>query len=1016
MNSDNESSYSDHSSEAEEEISLEKLYDKRKKSKAEKNLERRAQESIKDADRTNHIEENKMKESAIKTRFNHLLSTDPIPCKTANITLDSFAGRWTDKTYIKHIYPAAKNNYSMVMMNFPYGLYVHKNCAKFWFSYQDQVAFNNKTDLYKNPISGVETNKESLQHQYLSLAEKPCKEGPVRIDVDLHNNLNEIEENEPVYTYDQVEKVVGHLQEILVDLFYYYDQSANPPDRRKNIKEKSLYTLLLEKPPRKVETMNGDVMKQGFHLHLPYFWIDNSILSQIVIPLLQERCNGLFDVDSAIDKQAATVPWLLYGSTKQNNDMIPYKVTKGFDHNLKPIDWREELKDYSLRYDGKSDTMNGRYYEVQDVEWNLPRILSIVPNGREFMYFHTPRENYNIKTVMYKKDLEDIIDIPDTEYVFDPKVHGKDLVHYLQMLSSNRADDYANWITIGQAIFGTTKGSNEGLKIWTKWSQQSAKFYDKDHSGITGSTFCASKWETFSDTKYSIGTIRMYAKADNPESYAQYNWERTKHLNDNFINGSHCGIAELLFEEYKNEFVCTSIARKKWMRFNGVHWEPMEEATNLRALISNPKGIVMTKLHKMIKNYKELLTKDEIDKSKVQKTIKFIQTTIKNCESSPFKSNVIRESAERFFDKTFNTKLDQNKYIIAFNNGVYDLEMHHFREGQPEDYITKSLPIPYKKYSNTCEDIENVQDFFLKIHPDKDIRQYFVSWLSRIFVGGNADKEIVFFSGSGNNGKTVLQLLLDKMLGKMAVKLSTAVVTGKKPSSNAANPEMARLKGGVRLATMDEPNPDECINPGILKMLNGNDRFCGRDLYEPASEMVEIEPMFKTVMIVNNPPAMDRMDDATAQRINVFLFESKFVQDGAPETLEEQIAAKKFPMDKRFSDRIPKMTAPLAYFLLEHLKKPKVEKPDKLKIATRNYIQDNDHVEIFIEKNLTFSTDDTLNLTSIYNRFKHWFTNQYPKQSLPSRHLVKMAVSKHFTEEDESFNNVQFKSNMSFDI
>ncbi len=39
--------------------------------------------------------------------------------------------------------------------------------------------------------------------------------------------------------------------------------------------------------------------------------------------------------------------------------------------------------------------------------------------------------------------------------------------------------------------------------------------------------------------------------------------------------------------------------------------------------------------------------------------------------------------------------MDQNKQLIAFTNGVYDLSLFTFRQGLPEDYITRQMTIPY---------------------------------------------------------------------------------------------------------------------------------------------------------------------------------------------------------------------------------------------------------------------------------------------------------------------------------
>jgi hypothetical protein len=45
----------------------------------------------------------------------------------------------------------------------------------------------------------------------------------------------------------------------------------------------------------------------------------------------------------------------------------------------------------------------------------------------------------------------------------------------------------------------------------------------------------------------------------------------------------------------------------------------------------------------------------------------------------------MKECRELFFDEEFTKKVDSNKDLIAFNNGVLDLTTFEFRDGRQED-------------------------------------------------------------------------------------------------------------------------------------------------------------------------------------------------------------------------------------------------------------------------------------------------------------------------------------------
>jgi hypothetical protein len=120
---------------------------------------------------------------------------------------------------------------------------------------------------------------------------------------------------------------------------------------------------------------------------------------------------------------------------------------------------------------------------------------------------------------------------------------------------------------------------------------------------------------------------------------------------------------------------------------------------------------------------------------------------------------------------------------------------------------------------------------------------------SDIFVGGNHQKVVIFWTGEGDNGKSVTQSIFEKMLGPLAIKFSTTLITGKKTNTGAANPELARAGGGVRWAVLEEPDGDEQINIGMLKSLSGNDSYWARDLFEKGKATREMTPMFKLIFI-----------------------------------------------------------------------------------------------------------------------------------------------------------------------
>ena len=230
------------------------------------------------------------------------------------------------------------------------------------------------------------------------------------------------------------------------------------------------------------------------------------------------------------------------------------------------------------------------------------------------------------------------------------------------------------------------------------------------------------------------------------------------------------------------------------------------------------------------------------------------------------------------------------------------------------------------------------------------------------------------------------------MLGPLAIKFNTTVVTGKKPSSGGTWADLARAGGGVRWATLEEPGNDETINTGVLKWLSGNDTIYARELFEKGKDVREIVPMFKLVFICNKLPKLSYGDNATWNRIRVIPFESTFCRpdDPAPSTYEEQVRQKRFPMDRDLSARIPHLVQAFAWILLQHRIKLTVRvEPEKVTSATAMYRRQNDVYKQFTEEFITQDQKSILTLVELYNTFKEWHKDSLPHHNLPIKNEVK---------------------------
>jgi P4 family phage/plasmid primase-like protien len=838
---------------------------------------------------------------------------------------------------------AVDKNHSHVSVGPPYGRFLFGNMEHVWPMYLEALARND---------------------YQLHLAERPLDQIPVLVDVDLSIlmektvDLPVFQETQKIYSQFQVEKVISTYQNVLRTIV-------------KDLREEALTCILLEKPfyEKKIDTKI--FVKNGFHLHFPKLFLDKKAQEVYLIPNVKKHLINLFaniECDEPIDCNYVNVHWLMYGSSKEGN--VPYKVSKCFNSHGKEIDLEECLSDYILPQE-----TNGRMSCIGNVEILLPRILSIFLTDRENFYYYECNDSVStplIQKYQERKNLRKQFDNLSMEDVLD------EAAIFVEMISDSRADDRISWLEIGFCLFNISQGDADGLTLWLEFSERSSKFKELE---------CIWTWENMKSNNFTIGTLKYFAKQDSPEKFEHFIREKQKtkiveHISN---NGSHNALAKVLFDAYSSEFKFDS----SWYQFVNHIWEQNFQVKNfeLRKRISDKNGVICQLLHNAIAEVSNQMLEDDADVKELKKKIKKGCESIQSCQNTVTKGNVMSEAEETFYEKGFADQLNANPKIIAFQNGVYDFTHSVFRPGKPEDYLSKALPINYVNFKSiNHQKVIDVLNFFEKVFPNPNIRNYFLDQMCKVFVGGNHDKLFLFWTGVGDNGKSVTQSLFKTMLGPFAIKCPTTLITGKQVQAGSANPELSRAGDGTRCIVMDEPNSSERINAGTLKMLTGNDTFFARDNYETAKKNKDKVPFFKLHMICNKIPKIKDPDAATWERIRVIPFESVFkLKKDCPASFDEQLRTKTFPKDPSFCENLPEMVEALAWFLINRYNNlsPDQETPLEVLSAVDSYIAEHDIFMTF-ENAKVFKTEGaTLQKIVLWEEFKRWFKEEFDRQNFP---------------------------------
>ena len=122
---------------------------------------------------------------------------------------------------------------------------------------------------------------------------------------------------------------------------------------------------------------------------------------------------------------------------------------------------------------------------------------------------------------------------------------------------------------------------------------------------------------------------------------------------------------------YRYQFICGSLKYKTWYEYRNHRWHQVEEGIFLRKKISNE---LVNEYIKVSNDYNnKALESDNSEKELyLKKKNKFDEIGLKLC-STKFKRDVMSEALELFYDPYFIDKLDSNRSLIGFENGVFDL-------------------------------------------------------------------------------------------------------------------------------------------------------------------------------------------------------------------------------------------------------------------------------------------------------------------------------------------------------
>jgi P4 family phage/plasmid primase-like protien len=859
-----------------------------------------------------------------------------------------------------------------------------------------------KEDL--DTFYGLYYKEVFIKHKKEYLTEKQLDTNcPILIDLDFRYN----------HDVDTRQHSNEHIQD-LINLVYL--------EELKKIfifKENTPFPIFIFHKPNVNRLTDGSLTKDGIHIiigiqadHILQQYLRKNVIDKIGefwdLPLINNWDSVL---DNGISK--GTTNWQMFGSRKPNNEA--YELTQYYEITFDPMDGEFMMEEKNIKeFDMcKNFKILSAQYSEHPIFELLPQIKAEFDNIKK-TNFRVKKEQCKTKTKL-KLLQNNIVDDDDNDDDIDLKnitnhqILKRAIDNIINQLNSNEylikeIHEYTQILPEKYYEPGSHDKNtqvafalkNTDERLFLSWVMLRSKASDFNFNSIPDlyNRWCKHLNKKNNDKPITYKSIIYWAKQDAFNEYEKVKQNTIQYYIEETISSStEFDLAMVLYHMFKDKFVCSSIINKTWYVFKNHRWE-RDLGHSLRLSISKEMFSMYQTISSDYLQQIQSYESDDDRKEKIQKKINALLALSIKLKKTNDKNNIFKEAAEIFYDKDFTKNIDSNKYLLCFTNGVMDLKNKIFRNGYPQDYITKCTGIPYIEINDSLsteykEYKYQIECFMKQLFVDPSLNSYVWEHLASTLIGENLNQTFNIYHGSGSNGKSILTDFMCQTLGEYKGTVPITLITEKRVGTGGTSSEIIQLKG-VRYAVMQEPSKDAKINEGVMKELTGGDPIQARGLY---CDSEIFTPQFSLVVCTNNLFEINSNDDGTWRRIRIINFDSKFVDldalDGSPN---------QFIKDKNLKDKLPKWAPIFAGMLVKLVLQSEgiVNDCNVVMASSNKYRQGQDLIASFVSEMVVRKDKAELKKNELHEEFKKWFQECQGGRKIPKGNELYEYMDKKF--------------------
>ena len=657
---------------------------------------------------------------------------------------------------------------------------------------------------------------------------------------------------------------------------------------------------------------SGDSYKDGIHIECPDFSLSddkwNVIRNWLMCEGTIQRIFGSTrytnpETDIYDDSMGRKQGWMFYGCSKPK--IAPYELAYIKLYNPDTDSWshddgssystRQLLELLSIRYNVVDECGPVRSEKKEEFD----RLLSLT-KGRKatspLLAPTVPHVQPPPLDPVQQTVRETVLSLlPNAD---DERTLIRRLV--IECLSKERCDNHDDWMRVGWCLHNI-EPSEEMFNLWMDFSKKSEKWDDHRNREVSQlhRDWFRNMRKDGDGPRLTDKSLHKWAREDNRPQYEVIMNEDVLEYIIKYVGETHYHIAKLLEKMFQTTYKASyGLRSTEWYNYDEVLnlWKHMNQGIDIKKKICFDVSAKVAQATERVSNRMKAASYGSAEYSTHQKKMEDLHKLQAKLFNVSFVESATKMAGLFFAEEDFTKKLNMNPYLVGFANGILELRYKDtptspprilFRQGKPEDYVSflagrveaEMDAISYKPYDPNDPLIPEIMDFFTKLFPRVELRDYVLKLMSSCLEGANPEQCYYIFTGRGSNGKSKLMDLMSYTLGDYITSIQATVLTRKRPDSGAANPDVIVTKCR-RFIYMQEPDAKEPLNTSRMKQFSGEDLVEARALY---GDQEKFKIMGKLFMMCNDLPPIYSMDNGTWRRIRVIPFESTFRSPGHPD-------------------------------------------------------------------------------------------------------------------------------------